>query len=459
MAEYEKPFFPAPPKAFEEGEVADVAMLQAKLDDMTRKVSSLILELNRYAFVTGDSAGLGVVTDDNGKIRADLVVATSIATDAVTTAKINASAVTAAKININGSIIVSNTGNIRQGKTTYNNATSGFYLGDSGTSSGHTPSVVNNTPIFHIGDATNYMYWNGSNLEINTTKGVLGADSGNLFNIASKVIKFTGDGYATQMYTDGIVSTGVVNPGSSAIFNAERIRIQSTIGEDTIQTEIKPNGITVTDPTHYTLYDITGMYNGSLRNVNVSSNARTVGGCLKYESNLLKLHNGTSYVTLLSTAVTVAETQGGTGATAYTQGDILYSDTSNSLSKLAIGSTGQICSIVSGIPAWTASPTYTVTGGFGGSATSPEGDHVVATGGTTIISFSVKTISGTSAIARNGISVSGTNPYIWGQGGSTNAAIDSDKVSVSGGTLTFKAGNTGINSNGESFVYSVTFTK
>ena len=43
---------------------------------------------------------------------------------------------------------------------------------------------------------------------------------------------------------------------------------------------------------------------------------------------------------------------GGTAQTSYTTGDILYTSATNTLSKLAIGSTGQVLTVSSGVPAW-----------------------------------------------------------------------------------------------------------
>jgi hypothetical protein len=52
-----------------------------------------------------------------------------------------------------------------------------------------------------------------------------------------------------------------------------------------------------------------------------------------------------------------APTKGGTGLTTYTTGDTLYASASNVLSALPIGTTGQVLSIVSGVPSWqNASP-------------------------------------------------------------------------------------------------------
>ena len=62
----------------------------------------------------------------------------------------------------------------------------------------------------------------------------------------------------------------------------------------------------------------------------------------------------------LSTSVlpTVPETKGGTGQTAYTKGQILYSDVTNSLEKLGIGSANQILQVNTDVPGWTS----TITG-------------------------------------------------------------------------------------------------
>lgn len=51
---------------------------------------------------------------------------------------------------------------------------------------------------------------------------------------------------------------------------------------------------------------------------------------------------------------TAQETQGGTGETTYTTGDILYASGTNALSKLSAGSTGEVLTIAGGIPDWAA---------------------------------------------------------------------------------------------------------
>lgn len=53
-------------------------------------------------------------------------------------------------------------------------------------------------------------------------------------------------------------------------------------------------------------------------------------------------------------AGTVPATVGGTAQTTWTSGDLMYSSATNTLSKLAIGTTGQVLTVVSGAPAWAA---------------------------------------------------------------------------------------------------------
>ena len=50
----------------------------------------------------------------------------------------------------------------------------------------------------------------------------------------------------------------------------------------------------------------------------------------------------------------VPATAGGTGLSSYTTGDTLYSSATNTLAKLAIGTTGQVLTVAGGIPTWAA---------------------------------------------------------------------------------------------------------
>ncbi|WP_454812189.1 hypothetical protein [Labrys neptuniae] len=63
---------------------------------------------------------------------------------------------------------------------------------------------------------------------------------------------------------------------------------------------------------------------------------------------------------------TLPITSGGTNITTFATGDILYASAANTLSKLAIGSTGQVLAISGGVPTWTSSSSAWPTGTLNG---------------------------------------------------------------------------------------------
>jgi len=86
----------------------------------------------------------------------------------------------------------------------------------------------------------------------------------------------------------------------------------------------------------------------------------------------------------LSSAATVGTsvlgaTNGGTAQAAYALGDLLYASGVNTLSRRAIGTAGQVLTVVGGVPAWATLP---AGGGGGGTGTVTQ-----VTGGTTGMSF------------------------------------------------------------------------
>lgn len=60
------------------------------------------------------------------------------------------------------------------------------------------------------------------------------------------------------------------------------------------------------------------------------------------------------------------QNSGGTGQTSYTAGDILYADSLGELQKLPIGTTGDVLTVTSGLPSWSASSggSYTASNGL-----------------------------------------------------------------------------------------------
>lgn len=77
----------------------------------------------------------------------------------------------------------------------------------------------------------------------------------------------------------------------------------------------------------------------------------------------------------------IGTTRGGTGQNTYTSGDILYASASNTLSKLTVGSEGQVLTISSGLPSW-----QTSSGGGGGSGA---GLGLFNTGITTCVGYTI----------------------------------------------------------------------
>jgi hypothetical protein len=67
------------------------------------------------------------------------------------------------------------------------------------------------------------------------------------------------------------------------------------------------------------------------------------------------LTNATGLPLTTGTTGVLPETKGGTNQSTYTTGDLLYASASNTLSKLAIGTSGQVLGVSGGAPAWTDS--------------------------------------------------------------------------------------------------------
>ena len=53
---------------------------------------------------------------------------------------------------------------------------------------------------------------------------------------------------------------------------------------------------------------------------------------------------------------TLVAANGGTSFSTYTTGDVIYASATNTLSKLGVGTTGQILTVAGGVPTWAAAP-------------------------------------------------------------------------------------------------------
>ncbi len=260
--------------------------------------------------------------------------------------------------------------------------------------------------------------------------------------------------------TGAITATGVLANGQLLIGDGTSDPTVATLTEGSNITITEGAGsITIASTDTNTTYSAgDGL---DLSGTTFSTDLKSNGG-LVIESTELAVDLGASSIT-----GTLDETDGGTGLTSYTTGDVIYASSSNTLAKLAIGSSGQVLKVSSGgIVEWAAdtSNSYTAGDGLdlsggnefsvdlksnGGlviestelaidlSASSITGTLDTADGGTGLTSFTAGDIvyfaSGTTftklgiGSAGQALKVnSGGNAPEWGSVGSATALIDGD---------------------------------
>jgi hypothetical protein len=115
---------------------------------------------------------------------------------------------------------------------------------------------------------------------------------------------------------------------------------------------------------------------------------------------------GTLALTYSGTAL--PEVNGGTAQTTYTTGDLLYASGSNTLAKLAVGTTGQVLKVTAGAPAWGSDSAGTgtvtsidVSGGTTGLTTS---GGPITTSGTITLAGTLDAANGGTGVANNAAS-------------------------------------------------------
>ena len=177
----------------------------------------------------------------------------------------------------------------------------------------------------------------------------------------------TGAVTATSVLTNGqlLIGDGTGDPTVATLTEGSNVTITNGAGSITIAS-------TDTNTT-YTAGD--GL---DLSGTEFSTDLKSNGG-LVIESTELAVDLGASSIT-----GTLDETDGGTGLTSYTTGDVIYASGSNTLAKLAIGSAGQVLKVSSGgIVEWGAATTGDITGvtittaansGLAGGDTASSGD-------------------------------------------------------------------------------------
>ena len=129
-----------------------------------------------------------------------------------------------------------------------------------------------------------------------------------------------------------------------------------------------------------------------------STDLKANGG-LVIESTELALDLGASSIT-----GTLDETDGGTGLTSYTTGDILYASGSNTLAKLAVGSNTNVLTLAGGVPTWAAAPATGAAFSFVYINT-PAGSFPTADAAADTLAL--KSVANTSAVTSSSVHITG----------------------------------------------------
>ena len=145
-------------------------------------------------------------------------------------------------------------------------------------------------------------------------------------------------GYTSNTGTVTSVSVTTANGVSGSVATATSTpAITLTLGAITPSSIVASGTITGSN--------ISGTNTGD--QINISGNAATVTTNANLTGDVTSVGNAT-------TLGTVVATKGGTAQTTYTTGDILYASATNTLSKLAIGSTNNVLTVTGGVPVWSA---------------------------------------------------------------------------------------------------------
>lgn len=128
---------------------------------------------------------------------------------------------------------------------------------------------------------------------------------------------------------------------------------------------------------------------GSQTLTNKTLTTPTIGSFVNSTHNHENATGGGTLSITNATTGTLTETRGGTGQSSYITGQILYASASDTLSKLAVGTAGQVLTVAGGVPTWATAPSGTITEVIAGDGLSGGGSS-----GSITLSIDLATTSG-----------------------------------------------------------------
>ena len=182
------------------------------------------------------------------------------------------------------------------------------------------------------------------------------ADLNTLSNVKNADIK-TGADIARAKLASGTADHVVINSGAGAFSSeATLAKVRGGTGADNSSVTFPSTGVIVTEAASETLTNktISATTNTLSDITNTSIDAAAAIARTKLASgtaNHVLINNGSG---VMSSEASLDETRGGTAQTSYTTGDILYSSATDTLSKLGVGTNGQVLTVTAGVPAWGA---------------------------------------------------------------------------------------------------------